>query len=488
MHNFLRKISQLNTVREAILLAADGTVLLRCRGGEEARSDGANPWPAILAGLGQVSAVELGFTKGCYCLRLTPIGLVAVGMGGKSALPAIRKALESVLEKLADDAVCEKVVQQLLTHVDDNGRRHLLGLQSRVARAEKAPARAQASTQPSLAAGSFDPGDPQEDRDIAQALQGGDKKRAITLVMEKIAVCARSHHFERAERLRAWLLEIDPMALVEGIRAAELIEESKTAAIGPGEQETWQELLKSLSREEFAALYHAGVPRSYGDGEVVVRQGDFQAALYLVNSGQVQVTVESEGRQVVLRSYGPGDIFGSETFFDVSVWTATVISRGASLSCVPRAKLIATKESQPALYGKLQDYCGKYPSIGMLIQKSRRTRRAHERRKVQGRVAIDLLDTQGRETGLTAKGELLDLSRGGVALSLRFSKKKSAAALLGQSIRVHLRSKAAAQLLARTGKVMAVRCHDFVGNEYSLHVRFDSELSSSEVLQFTTGG
>ena len=484
MHTFLRKISQLNTVREAFLLGADGTMLLRCQGGEEVTNGGGNPWPVILAGLGQVSAAELGFTKGCYCLRVTPVGLVVVGMGGKSALPTIRKALDSVLEKLADGAVCEKVVQQLLSRVDDHAKRRLLGLQDRVQVVKKNQAPVKTSPTPTPS-GKVDP---QEDQDIHQALQRGDKKRAVSLVMEKIAVCARSHHFERAERLRDWLLEIDSMALVEGIRAAELIEEEKASAIGPGVQEIWQELLKSLSREEFATLYHAGVPRSYADGEMVVRQGDFQAALYLVNSGQVQMTVENEGRQVVLRNYGPGDIFGGETFFDASVWTANVVSRGASLSCVLRTKLIASKESQPALYGKLQDYCGKSPSIGMLFQKSRRTRRAHERRKAQGRVGIDLLDVQGRETGLTAKGELLDLSRGGVALSLRFSKKKSAAALLGQLIRVHLQPKAAAQPLARVGKVMAVRCHDFVGNEYTLHVHFETELTGSEVLQLTTGG
>jgi hypothetical protein len=30
---------------------------------------------------------------------------------------------------------------------------------------------------------------------------------------------------------------------------------------------------------------------------------------------------------------------------------------------------------------------------------------------------------------------------------------------------------------------MAVRCFDFVGNDYSLHVEFESELSNSEIHQ-----
>jgi CRP-like cAMP-binding protein len=485
MQAFLRKLSLMTTVREAILLSGDGAVLLRSRGGEEIRTGGGEPWPAILAAFGEVSSAELRFTKGCYCLRRTPLGMIAVGLAGDAALPAIRKALDNVGEKLADAAVCHKVLRHLLPLVDEAGRRYLLGLQSRPTGSSVLPKAAP----PSGVSRDLKHSNREEDeKEIREALQHGDKQQAILLIMEKITDSARGRRFDQAERLRDWLLQIDPMALVECVRAAELIEEEKAAAIGPEVKTTYKELLRTLSNEEFAALYHAAVEHSYADGEIVVKQGTFEAALFLVNRGQVQVTAGSEGRQMLLNNYGPGDVLGGENFFDASVWTTTVISRGASLSRLRRAKLIAMKESHPALYGKLQNFCGKYPTAGMLFKKHRRTRRGHERHKAQGRVAIDVLDGQGRDTGLTLKSELLDLSRGGVALSLRFSKKKNAAALLGQLIRVHLRPKAATQALARTGQVKAVLCHDFVGNEYSLHVQFDAELESKEVLLFTGGG
>lgn len=483
MQAFLRKLSLMATVREAILLSADGVVLLRSRGGEEIRTEGGEPWPAILAAFGEVSSAELRFTKGCYCLRRTPLGMIAVGLAGDTALPAIRKALDNVGEKLADATVYHKVLHHLLPLVSEAGKRYLLDLQARSAHPAVLP-----TLPPPSAVSPDDKHSREEDKQIDEALRRGDKQQAVLLVMEKITDCARRHRFEQAERLRDWLLQIDPMALVEGVRAAELIEEEKAAAIGPEVKAIWQDLQRILSDEEFAALYHAAVENSYADGEIVVKQGAFEASLFLINRGQVQVTAGSEGRQVLLKSYGPGEILGGENFFDPSVWTTTIVSRGASLSCLQRAKLVAMKESHPALYGKLQDYCGKYPTASVLFQKGRRIRRIHERRKVQGRVGIDLLDDQGRDSGLTAKGELIDLSCGGVALSLRFSKKKNAAALLGQLIRVHLRPKTAALPLARTGQVMAVRCHDFVGNEYSLHVHFDTELASKEVVQFDAGG
>jgi CRP-like cAMP-binding protein len=484
MQAFLRKLSLMPTVREAILLSGDGIVLLRSRGGEEIRPGGGEPWPAILAAFGEVSSAELRFTKGCYCLRRMPLGMIAVGLAGDTALPTIRKALDNVGEKLADAAVYHKVLNHLLPQVDEAGKRYLLELQARPA----SPAVLPAVTPPSAVSPEDRHSGEEDEKEIREVLQRGDKQTAINMVMEKISDCARRRRFEQAERLRDWLLQIDPMALVAGVRAAELIEEEKAAAIGPEVKATYEELLRILSDEEFAALYHAAVERSYADGEIVVKQGAFESALFLVNRGQVQVTAGSEGREVLLKSYGPGEILGGENFFDASVWTTAIVSRGASLSRLRRAKLIAMKESHPALYGKLQDYCSKYQTTSVLFQKGRRIRRMHERRKVHGRVVIDLLDDQGRDTGLTTKGDLLDLSCGGVALSLRFSKKKNAAALLGQLIRVHLRPKTATVPLARTGQVMAVRCHDFVGNEYSLHVQFDTELASKEVVQFDDGG
>lgn len=477
MHSFLRKLARVTTVQEVLLLSFDGVVLYRSLAGAELPGGEENPaWAAVLDNLEGAAAAEFCFADGRYCLRRIPLGVIAVGLRGDTALVAIRQAFDSVAEKLADAAMCRKVLQAMLPQMDEGGRSYLSALLVHQGEAERAVAPAAQA-----AAGGGD-----DEAEIQAALAGGDKQLAIELIMEKIGRYARGHRFEEAERLREHLLEIDPMALLAGIRAAELIEEEKTASIGLDVQSIWKDLLRSLSREEFAALYHAAPERSYVDGEVVVRHGEFNASLFLVNGGQVQMVAESDGRQVLLWTYGPGEIVGAENFFDASVWTVDVVSRGAQVSVLRRGRLIALKESQPALYGKLQDYCARFPTTGALFQKNRRSRRVHERRRAQGRVVIDLLDNQGSDTGLTAKGELLDLSRGGVALTLRFSKKKSAAALLGKMIRIHLRPKSAVDPLQRTGTVMAVRCHDFVGNEYSLHVRFETELPGNDVTQLTS--
>lgn len=210
--------------------------------------------------------------------------------------------------------------------------------------------------------------------------------------------------------------------------------------------------------------------------------------LFFINSGRVHIYAISQGREVPLTILGPGEVLGGDTFFDASVWTVNVVSKGAALSLLTWQRLRSQKENCPALLSKLQDYCTRFESTAQLFIKSRRSRRRFDRKKMSGRVTIDLLDEKDQATGLSTKGELLDISKGGLALSLRFSKKKNASALLGKRIRVNIRHDASAVNLLRIGQVMAVRCHDFVGNDYSLHVEFETELSNGDIPQAAVKG
>ena len=325
--------------------------------------------------------------------------------------------------------------------------------------------------------------DDPEDIQINELLELGQKAQAIAFILQLITNRAKTKQFKKAEKLRERLLQIDSMALTESIRAAEIIEEEKDASISDEFLSTWKELLSDFSSDEIASLYHATSQRTYPDGESVVRRGDILPTLFFVNDGRLKINVLSNGREVPLKIVGPGEILGSESFFEASVWTVTVISKGASLSLLTWERLQNDKETCQALLEKLKEFCARFSSASSFFTKTNRTRRQFERRKLSGRVAIDLLDQNGRDKGLAAKGELLDLSRGGVGLTLRFSKKSNASVLLGQKVRVGIRPEATSVLLQRVGRVMAVRCFDFVGNDYSLHVEFESELSSSEIYQ-----
>lgn len=292
-----------------------------------------------------------------------------------------------------------------------------------------------------------------EEQQIQNLLDGGEKRQAIALIMQLITSNASNKNFQKAEQLREWLMRIDATALVESIRAAEIIEEEKRAAIGNESLEVWKALLETVSSDEFSALYHGMTQRTYAEGEIVARQGEFLSTLFFVNSGRVQIYAVSNGREVPLKIVGPGEVMGGETFFDVSVWTVNAVSMGAHISLLTMAKLQSQMDSFPALYGKVQGFCSRFSSPVSLFTRSGRTRRKFERQKVAGRVAIDLLNQQGEETGLRAKGDLLDLSKGGISFNLRFSKKKNANALFGQKIRMNIRGMAVLLLLSAVGKL-----------------------------------
>jgi CRP-like cAMP-binding protein len=73
---------------------------------------------------------------------------------------------------------------------------------------------------------------------------------------------------------------------------------------------------------QVAALSH---PRRFGAGETVFREGDHSNTCYIVRSGHARAIREhSDGRQIALATFGPGDIFGELAMFDDEERSATI--------------------------------------------------------------------------------------------------------------------------------------------------------------------
>ncbi len=328
---------------------------------------------------------------------------------------------------------------------------------------------------------------PEEQR-INELLENDRKSEAVALIMHLIETTARKKQFEIAEKLRDWLIQVDSMSLMEIIHAAEIIEEEKTASINASHHEVWKELATLLGVDEFASFYHCLTTRYYSKGEMVVNQGTFIANLYLINMGRVQLSAVAQGREVLLNVLGPGEIMGARTFFEASVWTINAKSMGAEVSWLPHGKLQGLEKNYPALESKLLDFCATFQSPNTLFRKTKRTRRQFERKKVSGRTTIALLDKDRKDTGIGAKGDLFDVSRGGISFCLRISQKKNATLLFGKKIRVAVPADIRGAWLSRTGLIVAVRGHHLVSNEYSIHVQFEQELSQGEVQKIVSAG
>jgi anion transporter len=90
-------------------------------------------------------------------------------------------------------------------------------------------------------------------------------------------------------------------------------------------------LFSSLSREDIAKVLGKMEERCYVSGTTIVSQGDQGDAFYIIQSGAVQVVLESRGRAEIIRVLGPQDWFGEMALLSGEPRSATIVAVKDSL-------------------------------------------------------------------------------------------------------------------------------------------------------------
>ncbi len=128
------------------------------------------------------------------------------------------------------------------------------------------------------------------------------------------------------------------------------------------------------------------MPRQFGSGEVVFREGDESDTCYVVRSGQARAIREHpDGRSITLANFGPGDIFGELAMFDNERRSATV-------------ETVESTEAIAILGGDMRRLLREHSEIAVKLVAAlgRRLRETNERltrqsfQTVQSRVAVVL--------------------------------------------------------------------------------------------------
>jgi CRP/FNR family transcriptional regulator, cyclic AMP receptor protein len=84
-------------------------------------------------------------------------------------------------------------------------------------------------------------------------------------------------------------------------------------------------IFSGLNPEQLADLASVAVPRRWGAGEVIFREGDAGDTCYVVQDGCVRVTRNhTDGRTITLAELRSGDLFGELAMFDSEQRSATV--------------------------------------------------------------------------------------------------------------------------------------------------------------------
>jgi CRP-like cAMP-binding protein len=186
-------------------------------------------------------------------------------------------------------------------------------------------------------------------------------------------------------------------------------------------------VFSALGDDELQRVAEVAVPRRFGAGEVVFREGDESSTCYVVRTGHARAVREhTDGRSITLATFGPGDIFGELAMFDDERRSATV-------------EAIEPTEAIAILAGDMRRLLREHPDIAVKLLGSvvRRLRQTNERltaqsfQTVQSRVATVLaqLVEAARSEG-AGSGDVLITSTQAELAQLAGSSRESASRFL----------------------------------------------------------
>lgn len=114
-------------------------------------------------------------------------------------------------------------------------------------------------------------------------------------------------------------------------------------------------LLASLNSAELRTLADEAVEQSFAAGEVVIRQGDPGASMYVIEAGRVAVTASlGSGPPTTLAELGPGDFFGEMSLLTGAARSATVTALDEMrLIVIDKEGLRPLVEARPELAERL---------------------------------------------------------------------------------------------------------------------------------------
>lgn len=94
----------------------------------------------------------------------------------------------------------------------------------------------------------------------------------------------------------------------------------------------------------------SGLGKLYGDGDVVVRQGEMGNCMFVIQQGSAEVLREGEGGEVRVATLKKGDSFGEMAIFDNEVRSATVRVVGeARILTIDKRTFLRRVQEDPTL-------------------------------------------------------------------------------------------------------------------------------------------
>ncbi|MDW7773455.1 MAG: cyclic nucleotide-binding domain-containing protein [Desulfobulbaceae bacterium] len=308
--------------------------------------------------------------------------------------------------------------------------------------------------------------------------RAGNIDEAKQQLFELVVACARKKDFRNAERLQERIYEIDPMALKEIVQSGEIIEEEKSGAIDKDLLQVWFRLLQTLTLDEFNSLYLTMAQRIINAEEILVSQGTKNDEVFFIHSGSLRIsyfqTGAGGGKEIFLENLSSGEI-ACENFFNATFWTVTLTAvQQVRISILKQDDLTQLEQKHPGIESKLLDYYIRSMNIAQLLNRKGLNRRVHERFKVKRKIQLQITGKQEKVLS-SFKGDLDNISLGGLSFNVMITKKENSSLLLGRNISATIPFSHWGEEKV-CGKVIGVHFHDRINDNYSVHIKFNNEL------------
>jgi hypothetical protein len=153
------------------------------------------------------------------------------------------------------------------------------------------------------------------------------------------------------------------------------------------------------------------------------------------------------------------------------------------------------QNSFPGLEAKLQEFCQQFVENESLKVMAV-DRRVMERLSCAGKLAMAVLDDQGKVTGIALQGDIGDVSIGGIFFTIRISHKRHVRLLLGRKVLVSLLGGPPESPLTTgvAGVVVAIYVQDSATGDlasylqYAVHIQFDQPLRDIDLAAVVSRG
>lgn len=323
----------------------------------------------------------------------------------------------------------------------------------------------------------------QLEHQVMTLISQGEIERAGKKLFDSAVAAAQDKDFSTAELLRDKLIEINPLALSEVIRLGEIIDEEKDTSISNHHIAVWSELYEKMSTDEFNALYYAMRQESYRRHEDIIKIGETEPSLFFLNTGFVSLTCPTGTRNTFLKKLQPGEVIGVGQFFSVSVWTISMTAQTETqMNVLSREKFKPLQDDFPELESKLHEFCMQYDTIPELLKMAGSDRREFPRYSVSVIINNMLLDPYGNTGKRKFKGEMVDISKGGLCFSIQISSRENARLLLGRQIITEI-TLINGDILKCFGTIVGVKFSEISTRIFTVHVKFYHTLEQENVNQ-----